>query len=206
MRKALQLLLLTCLICQYGCGAHMTSYVPPSQQLVASEFHTTILPVSPDTAKAKVQQAMRQFGWLHQANGELSYSGKVENASLYADCGRILTHAPSPVGHVEYAAPKLQFMGRDTSSADELLTNLDVLVQITVTPVPEGSKVSVAASYTLNREHIVRRTIFGVESRPPEKNSPISFTTLEQGSGGDGTLCRAKLTLEHAMIRAIADQ
>ena len=202
--KTLVLLGLLCAPVLYGCALNMTSYVPPSQQLVALEFHTAPLPVTPDKARMMAQQAMGQFGWLQKAGGELTYEGKVENASLYADCGRLLMHAPSPVGHVEYASPRSKFMGMGTGSADELTTALAVTVQVTVSPEPEGSRVSVSARYTLNREHIERRSMFGVESRPSEKNAPIRFTTFDQGSGGDGTICRAKLTLEQAIIKALA--
>lgn len=188
-----------------GCAAHMTTYVPPAQPLVASEFYSIIIKNNEQEIRHKIEQAMRKFDWLQQT-GDMTYAGRVANASQYVDCGRILTHSPSPVGHVEYASPSTEFMGMGTGSFDKLTTNLDVNISMAITPMKEGSKISVTAQYSLNREHVERRTMLGLESRPAEKNTPIRFDTFSSGSGGDGVMCRSRLSLEQSIIRAIAIQ
>ncbi len=191
-----------------GCAAHMTTYVPPSQQLVASEFYEVTIKASPEETYDKVVRAMSGFNWLQRSGTDLTYTGRVADASQYVDCGKILTHQPSPISSMNYASPQSEFMGMgpDSGSFDRLTTSLDIQVAINIVPAEDSSKVSVIVSYTLNREHVEMRTMFGIESRPPEKNTPIQFTTLNAGNAAYGVSCRSLFTLEYAIIQAIRAQ
>lgn len=189
-----------------GCASNMTVYMPPQQQMAANEFYSVTLPQDTQTVHNKIQEVMKNFPWL-QKSGSGTYSGQVADAAQYVDCGKLTTYTPlTTAGHgvLNYAAPKSNFMGE--SSADELTTSLAVTLHIDVAPVPGGSKVTVTADYTLNREHIERRSMFGIESRPPAKNTPISFDTLMPGSSADGIQCQAKLSLERSIINAISEK
>jgi hypothetical protein len=172
-----------------GCAvnvAPLSHYAPPSAQVGTSEFYTD------KTSIERVRQTISNLGWLHQTGPGLTFTGQADDPSRYADCGQILRKEGGAA--IPYASARSEFAGDD--SANELKTSLDVVLKVT----SFGSAIIVKSDYTLNREFIERRTIFGVESRPPESNMPIKFDTVNPGRGSDGVMCRSKLTLEQSVL------
>lgn len=200
-------LLLSSFVLLTGCASNMTVYTPPTEQLAAKEFYSVELHGDIKKAESIIKKAMASFSWLSVSSSPLTYTGKISSPPQAVDCGKLITYTPlttSGHGQLDYAQPNSKFMGE--SSANELSTSLDATVKFTLTPVKESIIIAVNIDYRLNRELIERRTMFGVESRPAPQNTPIIFSTLEQGSGADGATCRSKLTLEQKIIRAIAEQ
>jgi hypothetical protein len=174
-----------------GCAGNVVTplYAPPSAQVGNRDFYTA------KTSIEGVSQAISKLGWLHQTGPGLTFTGQADDPSRYVDCGQILRQeAGKPQASLPYASARSEFTGED--SANELKTSLDVVLKVT----SFGSAVIAKAEYTLNRELIERRTMFGVESRPPESNRPIKFDTVNSGRGADGVMCRSKLTLEQTVL------
>jgi hypothetical protein len=173
-----------------GCTGKVVEpfYTLPSAQLGAKEFYTA------KTSVERVRQAINNLGWLHQTGPGLTFTGQADDPSRYVDCGQILRQEAGKPQAIPYASARSEFMGGD--SANELITSLGVVLKVT----SFGSAIIVKSDYTLNRELIERRTMFGVESRPPGSNMPIKFDTVNPGRGADGVMCRSKLTLEQSVL------